>query len=75
VPILDPSGWVVVIEVKGAVDRDQLAQALEYAGWARGTSLDEFARLFHGGEAGRAARGHIIHPPVSACSYLRVTAS
>jgi hypothetical protein len=49
---LDPSGRVVVIEVKRDVDRNQLAQALEYAGWARGTSLDELARLFHGGEAG-----------------------
>jgi hypothetical protein len=46
---LDPSGRVVVIEVKRDVDRNQLAQALEYAGWARGTSLDELARLFHGG--------------------------
>jgi hypothetical protein len=48
---LDPSGRVVVIEVKRDVDRNQLAQALEYAGWARNTSLDELARLFHGGEA------------------------
>jgi hypothetical protein len=55
VPILDPCGRVVVIEVKRDVDRNQLAQALEYAGWATAISLDEFARLFHGGEAGRAA--------------------
>lgn len=49
---LDASGRVVVIEVKRDVDRHQLAQALEYAGWARGTSLDELAGMFHGGPAG-----------------------
>jgi Restriction Enzyme Adenine Methylase Associated len=47
---LDPSGRVVVIEVKRDVDRNQLAQSLEYAGWARNTSLDELAGLFHAGE-------------------------
>ncbi len=46
---LDRQGRVVVIEVKRDVDRNQLAQALEYAGWARNTSLDELARLFHAG--------------------------
>jgi hypothetical protein len=40
----------VVIEVKRDVDRYQLAQSLEYAGWARNTSLDELAGLFHAGE-------------------------
>lgn len=49
---LDATGRVVVIEVKRDVDRHQLAQALEYAGWARNTSLDELAGMFHGGSAG-----------------------
>lgn len=46
---LDKTGRVVVIEVKRAVDRSQLAQALEYAGWARRSNLDELAGLYHGG--------------------------
>lgn len=46
---LDHTGAVVVIEVKRAVDRTQLAQCLEYAGWARTTSLDELAGLYHRG--------------------------
>ena len=48
---LDPSGRVVVVEVKRDVDRNQLAQALEYAGWARSTNLDELAGIYHGGPA------------------------
>lgn len=32
---LDKTGRVVVIEIKRDVDRAQLAQTLEYAGWAR----------------------------------------
>jgi Restriction Enzyme Adenine Methylase Associated len=31
------------------VERGQLAQCLEYAGWARTTSLDELAGMYHGG--------------------------
>lgn len=46
---LDSDGCVHVIEVKRAVDRKQLAQGLEYAGWARTTSLDELAAMFHRG--------------------------
>lgn len=46
---LDPSGRVVVIEVKRSIERTQLAQCLEYAGWARTASLDELAGLYHGG--------------------------
>ena len=46
---LDEGGHVHVIEVKRDVARDQLAQCLEYAGWARSTSLDELAAMFHGG--------------------------
>jgi hypothetical protein len=46
---LDIDGHVHVIEVKRDVDRRQLAQCLEYAGWARNASLDELAGLFHGG--------------------------
>lgn len=48
---LDSTGAVVVIEVKRSVDRSQLAQCLEYAGWARTTSLDELAGFYHGGPA------------------------
>lgn len=46
---LDETGRVVVIEVKRDVDRGQLAQTLEYAGWARTTNLDQLAGLYHGG--------------------------
>ncbi len=46
---LDSDGRVYVIEIKRAVDRRQLAQALEYAGWARTTNLDEMAGMFHRG--------------------------
>ena len=48
---LDEDGYVHVIEVKRDIARDQLAQCLEYAGWALDTSLDELAALFHDGEA------------------------
>lgn len=44
---LDRQGRVVVIEIKRDVDRSQLAQTLEYAGWARTTSLDELAGMYH----------------------------
>jgi len=47
---LEKSGRVVIFEIKRDVDRRQLAQCLEYAGWARTTSLDELAALYHGGE-------------------------
>ncbi len=46
---LDSQGRVVIIEVKRDVDRQQLAQALEYAGWARNVGLDELAQRYHGG--------------------------
>ena len=46
---LDESGRVVVIEVKRDIDRAQLAQCLEYAGWARLTNLDEIAALYNRG--------------------------
>lgn len=46
---LDQAGAVVIIEVKRDVDRSQLAQTLEYAGWARTTNLDELAGLYHAG--------------------------
>ncbi len=48
---LDESGHVVVIEVKRDVDRNQLAQCLEYAGWARTANLDELAGLYYEGPA------------------------
>ncbi|WP_420611898.1 hypothetical protein [Candidatus Spongiisocius sp.] len=47
---LDEDGYVHVIEVKRDIARDQLAQCLEYAGWALDTSLDELAAMFHDGE-------------------------
>lgn len=48
---LDKQGQPYVIEVKRDVDRKQLAQCLEYAGWIRKTSLDEVSALFAGGSA------------------------
>lgn len=48
---LDDSGRVVVIEVKRDIDRGQLAQCLEYAGWARLTNLDEISSLYNRGGA------------------------
>jgi hypothetical protein len=46
---LSKSARVTVIEIKRDVDRGQLAQCLEYAGWARTTSLDELAGMYHRG--------------------------
>ena len=46
---LDKNARVVVIEVKRDVDRGQLAQCLEYAGWARTTNPDELAGLYYRG--------------------------
>lgn len=43
---LDKNARVVVIEIKRDVDRGQLAQCLEYAGWARTTSLDELSSVY-----------------------------
>jgi Restriction Enzyme Adenine Methylase Associated len=44
---LAAEGRIVVIEVKRDVDRGQLAQCLEYAGWARTSGLDELAGLYY----------------------------
>lgn len=49
---LDEDGRVVIIEVKRDIAREQLAQALEYAGWARLTHLDEIADLYNRGNGG-----------------------
>jgi hypothetical protein len=46
---LDHDARVIVGEVKRDVDRGQLAQCLEYAGWARTTNLDELAGMYHSG--------------------------
>jgi hypothetical protein len=46
---LGPDGSVYVLEVKRDIDRSQLAQCLEYAGWALTTNLDELARLYSDG--------------------------
>lgn len=48
---LDRESNVVVVEVKKKIDRKQLAQAIEYGGWARGTSLDQLSSLYHAGAA------------------------
>ena len=47
---LNASGDIVIVEVKRDVDRSQLAQCLEYAGWGRTTSLDELAGAYHRGQ-------------------------
>jgi len=46
---LDEDGRVVVVEVKRDMDRVQLSQCLEYAGWARTASLDELAGIYQAG--------------------------
>jgi hypothetical protein len=46
---LDREARVVVIEVKREFERQQLAQCLEYAGWARKTNLDELAQMYRFG--------------------------
>lgn len=48
---LDRNGRVVVVEIKRDVDRAQLAQCLEYAGWARTTNLEELATIYQRGDA------------------------
>ncbi len=48
---LTRQGEVAVIAVTVALDRGLLAECLEYAGWARGTSLDELAGLYLAGAA------------------------
>lgn len=47
---LDGDARVVVVEIKRDVERGQLAQCLEYAGWARTTNLDELSGMYHRGE-------------------------
>ncbi|MDW3219096.1 MAG: hypothetical protein R8F63_10850 [Acidimicrobiales bacterium] len=49
---LDQTGRVVIFEVKRSLDRSQLAQSLEYAGWARTASLDELAALYFADDPG-----------------------
>jgi Restriction Enzyme Adenine Methylase Associated len=46
---LNRDSHVTVIEVKRELDRAQLAQGLEYAGWARATTLDELSGIYHRG--------------------------
>lgn len=49
---LDTTRRVVVIEIKRDIDRRQVAQSLEYAGWALTTNLDQLAAIYD------AAPGH-----------------
>ena len=46
---IDRDGHVVVIEIKRDIERKQLAQCLEYAGWARNANLDQLAGLYENG--------------------------
>lgn len=46
---LDRQGRVAVVEIKRDMSRRQLAQCLEYAGWARTTNLQELAGMYHDG--------------------------
>lgn len=46
---IDSTGALVVFEVKRGIDRRQIAQILEYAGWAREASLEDVAGLYHRG--------------------------
>ena len=46
---LDEQARVVVVSVQRDLDRGELAQGLEYAGWARNINLDELAAIYHGG--------------------------
>ena len=46
---LDKVGRVVVIEIKRGIDRKQISQCLEYAGWARQSNLDEIASHYDPG--------------------------
>jgi hypothetical protein len=48
---IEKSGRAVIFEVKRDVDRRQLAQCMEYAGWARTANLDEPAGLYHRGQS------------------------
>jgi hypothetical protein len=43
---LDKDARVVIVEIKRDIDRRQLAQCLEYAGWGRSTNLDELSSLY-----------------------------
>ena len=46
---LDEHARVVLITVQRDLGRSELAEGLEYAGWARKTNLDELAALYHRG--------------------------
>ncbi|HEX4436289.1 MAG TPA: hypothetical protein VH061_05780 [Solirubrobacteraceae bacterium] len=48
---LSKDARVTVIEIKRDVDRAQLAQCLEYAGWARTTSLEALASMYADGSS------------------------
>jgi Holliday junction resolvase-like predicted endonuclease len=60
---LDRSGRVVVVEVKREFDRGQLAQCLEYAGWARRTNLDELAQMYRHARSGSSLTGRSSPSP------------
>ena len=48
---VDSDGRLVIIHARQRVDRNELAECLEYFGWARAASLEELASLYWRGEA------------------------
>ncbi|MDQ1645216.1 MAG: hypothetical protein QOJ50_1400, partial [Cryptosporangiaceae bacterium] len=48
---LDRNGSVVVVHVRYQINRVDLAECLEYAAWARATTIDEIASLYWRGGA------------------------
>lgn len=47
---VDSEGRLVVIHARQRVDRNELAECLEYFGWARAATLEELASLYWRGE-------------------------
>ncbi|MFB9323980.1 hypothetical protein ACFF2X_41735, partial [Cryptosporangium minutisporangium] len=47
---VDGDGRLVVIHARQRIDRNELAECLEYFGWARAASLEELASLYWRGE-------------------------
>ncbi len=76
---LDRTGSVVVALVRRQVGRNDLAECLEYVGWARGADLDELADMYWRGrgsfaEDWRAFVGSPPAPPPHRAARLLVVA-